>query len=129
MYQSLKNADSGETLNTIEVKDLEAFTNPIYHPDGKEVIVTGLNEGQPDLYAINLKKATATQLTNDIYSENMASFSSDGSRLIFSYDKRSVLNGRNHGKYTYDLAEMDYATREIKIYDIFQGADNLNPIF
>lgn len=125
----IKNADSGETLNTIEVKDLEAFTNPIYHPDGKEVIVTGLNEGQPDLYAINLKKATATQLTNDIYSENMASFSSDGSRLIFSYDKRSVQNGRNHGKYTYDLAEMDYATREIKIYEIFQGADNLNPVF
>jgi hypothetical protein len=125
----IKDADTGKTLHTVSVSNLDAFVNPVYHPNGKDIIVTGLKEGQPDLFAINIKSQKATQLTNDIYSENMASFSSDGSKLIFSYDKTSIVHGRLDGKYTFDIAEMDYATHEIKIFDFFHGADNINPTF
>lgn len=125
----IKDADTGKTLKTINVSNLDAFVNPVYHPNGKEVVVTGMMEGQPDLYVINIQSQKATRLTNDIYSENMASFSSDGSKLIFSYDKNSIVNGRYRGKYTYDIAEMDYPGGTIKIYDFFNGADNINPVF
>lgn len=125
----IKDADTGNTIDNINVENLDAFVNPVYHPNGKEIVVTGLMNGQADLYAINLKAKKAKKLTNDIYSENMASFSSDGTKLVFSYDRKSIETNRKSGKYTYDLAEMDYITGEIKIYDIFHGADNINPVF
>ncbi|MGB4958262.1 MAG: hypothetical protein WBO36_02240 [Saprospiraceae bacterium] len=125
----IKDADTGKDIAMIEVKNLDAFVNPVYHPNGKDIVVTGLMNGQPDLYSINIKTQKATQLTDDIYSENMANFSSDGSRLIFSYDKNSIDHGRPHGKYTYDIAEMDYPGGAIRIFDIFSGADNLNPTY
>lgn len=125
----IKDADTGKTLNTITVSNLEAFSNPVFHPDGKEIVVIGLKEGQVDLYSINIRSKKAIQITNDIYSEAMPSFSSDGSKLVFCYDKASVDNGRNDGRYTFDIAEMDYPAGTIKIYDFFRGADNLNPVF
>ena len=125
----IKDADNGKTIQTISVSKLDAFVNPVYHPNGKEIVVTGLMEGQPDLYSINLKTKKATQLTNDIYSENMASFSSDGSKLIFCYDKNSITEGRTEGKYTYDIAEIDYPAGNIRVFNFFHGADNLNPVF
>jgi Tol biopolymer transport system component len=125
----IKDADAGKTLKTISVSNLDAFVNPVYHPNGKEIVVTGMMEGQADLYSINLQSKKATRLTDDIYSENMASFSSDGKKLIFSYDKNSIVNGRYSGKYTYDIAEMDYPGGQIKIYNFFNGADNINPVF
>ena len=64
-------------------------------------------------------------IRDSIYSENMASFSSDGSKLVFSYDKNSVSNSRFDGRYTYDIAEMDYPAGTIKIFDFFHGADNI----
>jgi len=125
----IKDADTGKNVQTVSVSNLDAFVNPVYHPNGKEVVVTGLKDGQPDLYSIHLKTQKATQLTNDMYSENMASFSSDGSKLIFCYDKNSIVNGRYDGKYTYDIAEMDYPSGSIRIFPFFHGADNLNPVF
>lgn len=114
---------------TITVSNLDAFINPVYHPNGKEIVVTGLKNGQVDLFSINLKSKRATQLTNDIYSEVMPSFSSDGMKLVFSYDKNSVDFGRNKGVYTFDIAEMDYPMGYVKIYDLFNGANNLNPTY
>lgn len=125
----IHDADTGKRVNEIKVIGIDAFVNPVYHPDGKSIIVTGLKEGQPDLYSINIKSKEATQLTNDVYSENFASFSSDGKALVFSYDKRSIDENKPTGKYTYDLAEMNFESKAIKVYDIFHGADNLNPVF
>lgn len=125
----IKDAENGKTVNTLIMPHLDAFVNPVYHPNGKEIVVTGLMEGQTDLYSINIKSKKTTKLTNNIYSENMASFSSDGSKLIFCYDKNSVVSGRSEGKYTYDIAEMDYPSGNIKIYNFFHGANNINPVF
>jgi Tol biopolymer transport system component len=125
----IKDADAGRTINTLRVKNLDAFVNPCYHPDGKRILVTGLKEGQPDLYIIDIKTEEATQITDDLYSENMAVFSNDGTKIVFCYDRKSIDNNKPQGKYTYDLAEMDFATKSIRTYDIFHGANNLNPVF
>jgi Tol biopolymer transport system component len=125
----ITNVDNGKTVETITVSNLQAFTNPVYHPDGKEIVVTGLQDGQTDLFSINLRTKKARQLTNDIYTEAMPDFSANGSTLIFSYDRKSFDTGRTNGRYTFDIAEMDYATGYITTYDFFYGADNLNPVY
>ena len=125
----IKDAENGKTVETFSAKGVSALTNPVWSPDGKEIVFTGSDEGQTDLYVINVRSKKVRQLTDDKYSEIQASFSSDGSQLAFSTDQRSFEEGRTFGKYTYDLAIMDYNSGEVEILDIFHGADNINPTF
>jgi len=121
--------DRPRKTRIIDIKNLDAFVNPVYHPDGREIVVTGLKNGQVDLFSINLRTQRATQLTNDMYSEILPSFSPDGMKLVFSYDRNSVDFGRTHGAFTFDIAEIDYPMGFVKTYDIFRGANNLNPVY
>ncbi len=125
----IKDVESGKTIHSEHISRLLAFTNPTWSPDGKEIVLTGNNEGQIDLYSYTIRSGKLRQLTDDIYSEIQAHFNSTGTELVFSYDKRSFTEGRTNGKWTYDLAVMDYATGDIKVLDIFHGADNINPQF
>lgn len=123
----IKDVDSGKTIYSKNIKNLLAFTNPTWSPNGKEIVITGNNSGQIDLYAFNIKSERIRQLTDDRYSEVQAHFNSDGSKLVFSYDKRSFIEGRTNGMWTYDLAEMNYDNGAISTLDIFHGANNINP--
>ena len=125
----IKDVESGKTLETIRVPGIPAIANPVYSPDGREIYMTGLVNGQVDIYKYNLKSKKTQQVTFDIFSENMLNFSPDGNTLAFSYDKRSVTEGRKNGRYTFDIALMDVHSGQIRVLDIFHGADNLNPVF
>ena len=125
----IKDVESGKTTSSHSIPKLAAFTNPTWSPDGKEIVLTGSTEGQTDLYAYTLKGKKLRQLTDDPYSEVQANFNADGSQLVFSYDKRSFVDGRTNGNWTYDLAIMDYASGSITILDVFHGANNLNPTY
>lgn len=126
----IKDADAGKTLQTLSVPGVDAITSPAWSPIDKNVIVvTGLVEGQVDLFSFNIRTKKVTQLTNDKYSEILANFSDDGSKLTFSYDKKSVEEGRKNGAYTYDIAIMDMNIKTIEVLDIFHGAENINPNF
>ena len=125
----IKNVENGNTESTFSVKGVPALTNPTWSPDGKEIIITGSVEGQTDLYAVNVRSKRVRQLTDNKYSEIQAHFNSDGSKLVFSTDQRSFEEGRTNGKYTYDIAVMDYASGSIEILDVFHGADNINATY
>lgn len=125
----IKDVESGKTEESIEIQGLLAFTNPAWSPDGKDIALTGSIDGQTDLFIYNLKSKKLRQLTDDKYSEVQAQYNSDGTKLVFSYDKRSFTEGRTHGMWTYDLAIMDLSTAEIEILDIFHGANNINPTY
>jgi Tol biopolymer transport system component len=125
----IKEAESGKTVESIMIKDLLAFTNPVWHSNGRDIILTGLDQGQTDLFSYNIKRKKLTKLTDDIYSEIHSNINENGSTLVFSTDELSVKNGTTHGKYTFDLAIRDMVTGETKILDVFHGANNLNPTF
>lgn len=125
----IKDAEAGKTLRTEFLPGLSSFANPVWSPDGKFMIVAGLDEGQPDLYKYDLKSKRIERLTDDTYSEILPNFNKDGTKLTFSYDKRSMTSERKNGHITYDIAVMDMGTREIDILDVFHGAENLNPNF
>ncbi|MBK8701869.1 MAG: PD40 domain-containing protein [Saprospiraceae bacterium] len=125
----VKDADAGKTIQTITIPGLDAFSSPTWSPDKVNIVVTGLVEGQVDLFMYHMKTKKLTQLTNDIYSEILPGFNDDGSRLAFSYDKKSMDEGRINGAYTYDLAIMNMADKTIEVLDVFHGAENLNPSF
>jgi Tol biopolymer transport system component len=125
----IKEAESGKTIHSEKIPKLPSFTNPAWHPNGKEIIITGLDEGQTELYSYNIRRKKATRITDDIYSEIHANFNNEGSKLVFSTDELSVKNGTTNGKYTFDIAIRDMGTGDTKILDVFRGANNLNPNF
>ena len=125
----IKNVESGKTVEEAELPDVQAFVNPTWSPDGKEIVVSALVDGQIDLYSYNLRSGTVKQLTDNIYSEMQPQFSPDGSKIAFATDEWSFKNGRTHGKWTANIAQMDVATGAVEIFEVFNKAHNLNPVY
>ena len=131
----IKEALSGKTIEEMEIPGIPAFSNPTWSPDGKSIVFAGSVDGQIDLYQFFLKNPQGSankkliQLTDDRYAEMQPNWSFDGKKLVFATDQISLYEGTTHGKYTANIAVMDFETKEITHLDIFRGADNLNPVF
>lgn len=125
----IKETKTGKTLDEISLKSIRSFTNPIWSQDGKYIVISGLVEGQVDLFAYYFKSKKIKQLTDDKYSEIHADFSMDGKKLVFSTDEISMNEGRTNGKLVMNLAVLDIETKKKASLPIFKGADNLNPVF
>ncbi len=125
----IKEAKSGKTLDEISLKEVRAFTNPNWSPDGKNIVVTGLVQGQVDLFSYNLKTKKIKQLTDDSYCEIQSDFSTDGRKLVFSTDRLSMKQGMQGGRYHFNIGVLDIETGRKSDINLFVGADNLNPIF
>ena len=125
----IKEAQTGKTLNELSFKELPAFSNPAWSPDGRSIVVAGLLNGHSDLFQIDLRTEKVKQLTNDEYSYILPNWSADGTRIIFSTDRLSMQRGMTGGKWVMNIAEYAIASGSIKDYDFFPGADNINPEF
>ncbi|HHH53294.1 MAG TPA: hypothetical protein ENK91_06520, partial [Bacteroidetes bacterium] len=125
----IKDTKTGKTLEEIKPPGIDAFTNPAWSPNGKYIVFSGLVQGQKDLYAYYLHSGKVNKLTNDKFSELHSDFSTDGKKLIFSTDELSMKNGRNRGKWTFNLAILDLETLKKTNLPFFPGANNLNPVF
>ncbi|MEZ4964658.1 MAG: hypothetical protein R2791_05390 [Saprospiraceae bacterium] len=119
----------GKSVKKISIPGVPAFSNPAWSPDGKTIVVSGLVNGQTDLYAYDLKSGKVRQLTNDKASEILSTWSADGKMLAYSTDQISLERGRSNGEWTMNLAVMNMETGETEQLDFFPGADNLNPQF
>lgn len=124
----IKEALTGKTIKEMPIKGVPAFSNPTWAPKGNKIVVTGLVQGQIDLYLVDSKTGKVEQLTDDAYSEMLPSWSEDGSRIVYSTDQLSQERGRTNGKWVFNLARLDLATKGISHIDVFPGADNMNPV-
>ncbi len=125
----IKDALKGRTIDEVTLTGVPTFSNPAWSPDGKTIVVTGLVNGQTDLYAYDVRTKKVRRLTNDRFAEILPSWSKDSKTLIFSTDQLSMERGRTNGAWVMNLAAMDVATGETDLIDVFTGADNLNPHF
>ncbi|HXI00867.1 MAG TPA: basic secretory protein-like protein [Sphingobacteriaceae bacterium] len=120
---------SGKTLLSEGMGDVQEFGNIAWSPNGNDIAFAGLKDGHSDLFLYNLNSKTVTQLTNDKYSDYQPSFSSDGSKLVFSSDRTTLDRAQKTVDITMNLAVMDVATKVVTDITIFNGANNLNPQF
>ena len=125
----IKDVSNGESIAELPIPGVPAFSNPAWSPIGNQVVVSGLVEGQTDLYAFDWKTQAVQQLTDNPYSELHPHWSRDGQRLVFATDQLSQENGRLHGKWTHNLAIMQMENKQLQQLNLFPGADNLNPVF
>jgi len=125
----IANADNGRKAREITIPGVPAFSNPTWSPDGNTIVVTGLMDGQSDLYAYNLRTNTVRQLTNDRYADLQPSFSPDGRWIVFATDRRSIGNTPVQHVFSHNLALLNMETGAVTNLDFFNGANNLNPVF
>jgi len=117
---------SGSVSDNISMEKAEQFSNLSWSPDGKNIVVQGMSDGQSDLYLYNFDTKKVTQLTNDKFSDYQPSFSRDGKRIIFTSD-RTTYDKSFSQDITFNLAELDLATGQIANINVFNGANNLDP--
>jgi hypothetical protein len=117
----------GKMIKEYTINGVPALTQPAWSPDGEKIAFVGLVEGYSNLYMYYPAKDSVVQLTDDRFSYMFPSWSPDGSKLAFSTDREAVKSFRPNQKLY--LANMDMATREIEVYNVFPGADNINPVF
>ena len=125
----IKDVNSGKTVKETAIEGVPAFTNPTWSPNGNSIVVSGLVNGQVDLFAYNIRTGRVERLTNDKYSETLPSWSADGNYLIYSTDQLAWQRGRTNGRLAFNLARMDMSNGSAEMIDVFPGADNMNPLF
>jgi Tol biopolymer transport system component len=103
----------------------ESFTNPTWSPDGKTIVVCGLNDGVSDLYALDLASEKVKNLTNDDFSDLQPTYSPDGQFIYFVSDRNPKFSRPE--KALFNISRLDVASLSIENYYIFPDADNLNP--
>lgn len=121
--------ERGRRLDLVEVGDIEQFSNITWGPSGDLVAFSGLRNGHSDLYTYNLKTKELVQLMDDYYSDFQPSFSRDGKYIVFSTDRVALQSDHQSVDIPLNLAVIDLETKEIRNFDIFPGANNLNPQF
>ena len=118
----------GKIVEEISLPGISGFSNPAWSPDGRKIVVSALANGQSDLYAFDLRTKTLDQLTDDSFSDLLPSWSPDGKWIAFSSDRLGTNKTVQH-KYSHDISLYNVATRKVQSLELFEGANNLNPVF
>lgn len=125
----IKDVQSGKTLHEVHIPGVPAFSNPSWSPDGMTIVVSGMVDGQVDLYAYELESGQVRQLTADRFSELQGAYSPDGRMVVFSTDEKSSMRGGPSDRQTFGLGVLNLESGQRDYYEPFPGADHLNPLF
>src|SRR5690606_13453560 len=66
-YLAVVDVESGKTMRNMHIPALEVFNNPSWSPDGRYILMSGLTEGQSDLYLYDYYSQNLERLNNDGY--------------------------------------------------------------
>ncbi|HEX2967523.1 MAG TPA: hypothetical protein VHO46_00345 [Bacteroidales bacterium] len=110
-----------------EIKGVPSFANPSWSPDGEKIVISGMVNGISDLYLYTFKTGQVEKLTDDFTGELHPSWSTDGRYIVFSKEKANF--GDNQKNYSFNIAILDMNDRSVRVLDVFNDAENMNPLF
>ncbi|MGE5436719.1 MAG: peptidase MA family metallohydrolase, partial [Syntrophothermus sp.] len=101
---------------------LDEIKNVQWSPDGEKILFVGHTASQSDVYVYDLTKKEMINLTNDIFSDNFASWSPDGNTIYFTSDRLDNLESYslpdsfkiyNHNYTQDDIYSMNLLTNKL----------------
>ncbi len=104
-----------ELLHIIDVKkgkvvrkytlNLDAAYDPCWSPDGRLIALSGVKNGQADIYLLHLDSGELERLTEDKWDDRNPSFSKDGESILFVSDRKEgeVFRFSSYAVFAYDL--------------------------
>ena len=106
------------------------------HPNGRDIVLTGLKNGQRDVFTLDLNTAFIRNVTKDDYDDKDAIWTPDGESIVFSSNRpgtalKSLGKLDDHFDYDADYDLYSYAYRE-RAEDLVQltfssGVDEWSP--
>lgn len=111
-----------------EIPGVPALSNPAWSPNGDKVVISGQVGGVTSLYLFEISTGKFEKLTTDPYAHLQPSWSTDGTQIVFTTDK-PLNTSDSINREGYRLGVFSLINRTSKYYDIFGGAENLNPVF
>lgn len=78
-----------ESLITKELPKLEKVLSADYSPDGLSLVLSGVKNGQSDLYLYRVSGNSLEELTEDGYDDLDPSWTADGENIVFSSNRIS----------------------------------------
>lgn len=98
----------------------EGITSFDFHPNGKEIVLSGVKLGQSDIFTYNIKNNVAKRITYDLYDDHHPVYSPDGKNILFSSNRKNDTLRKDPGTY-HTLEE------NLELYE-FTGDKILNKI-
>jgi Tol biopolymer transport system component len=123
------NVKNGRKISEFAIPGVPSFNNPAWSPVEDKIAVSGMLEGRNSMYVYDLKSKTTTRVTDDSYSYVQPTWSSDGKLLAFSTDRPLTKGASIDPQGGMNLGYLNLETREMKLFNVFAGAKNLNPLF
>ena len=72
---------------------------PRFSPDGQKVVMSLLrDDGNSNIFAMDLRSRTTTRLTNSTAIDTSPSYSPDGSQIVFNSDRGGRAADLHHGR-------------------------------
>jgi len=114
----------------VEFENITSINNPAWSPDGKKIAFTGQQNGRSDLYVYYPETGKLTNLTDDYYSYVHPAWAPDSKHLIFATDRKQPGDSSKEVNYNFNIGYLNIdKPHEIKVVQIFKGANNFNPVF
>ena len=93
---------------------INKITSLAFSSDGKRIVLSGVNNGQSDIYVYNLFSRSLEQITNDKQDDIAPSFFLDNQQIIFSSNRSNdtLGNDSQYNTNAFDLFVYNYATKD-----------------
>jgi len=110
----------GGLLGRIDMPTVDQQLSPAWSPDGRTIAFSGWQDGQFDIFLVDLETEEITNLTHDAVYDGAPTFSRDGESLIFT----SVV-GEGFGK----LFRIDLDNPEQRVQMTFGESNETDAVF
>ncbi|HEU5304503.1 MAG TPA: DPP IV N-terminal domain-containing protein [Gemmatimonadales bacterium] len=113
-------------VERIELK-LSGVTTPAWSPDGGELVFTGYDGGQSDLFVISRDGSGLRRLTQDKYADLHPVWSPDGKTIAFATDRGAETNFKTLAIGNMRIALYDLDTGAVEVLDQMERGKNVSP--